>query len=102
MVLGVVAEGNRVREIELVAVEVPVTNKALGQLLVVLLHLRDRGAQGSEIRCGTRLISVLIQDKPVRMLLDDVRQLVRTMVEDVLTVSVFDHERDPPKRDVDT
>jgi hypothetical protein len=85
-----------------VAVEIPVADKTLGQLLVVLLNFRNGGTQRAQVGRRTGWLAVLIENQPVRMLFNHIRQLIRAVVENVFSVSILGNDGNPPQRDPDT
>ena len=77
VVFWVVACGHAIYIVELVSIEVPISNESLGQLLVIRLDLRQRRAQRCQISRHASGLAVFVQDQPVRMLFHHLRDAVR-------------------------
>src|SRR5216117_2597592 len=95
MMRGVVARWNRKDVIQFAAVESPVANKFLGQLLVPRLHLGNRGAQRSQITSHARMLAVLVKNQPVGMFLSYLRNNVFVRLPSALPI--FNTNRQPPE-----
>ena len=90
----VVASGNGVDVVEFVAVKSPVADELCRELLVILLHFRQGGTQRGQAPHHARVLAVLVEDQPVRVLLDDPGQAVGVRL--IAPLAVFDPERYPP------
>src|SRR6266849_6584763 len=64
---------NAVDIVELAAVESPVANEFLRQLFVIRPHFRHCRTQHRQAASHARMLAVLVQDQPLRMLLHDFR-----------------------------
>jgi hypothetical protein len=91
----VVAHGHAVDVVQLGAVESPVANKFLGQLLVVSLHFRHGRTQCRQVARHTSMLAVLVEDEPIRMLLRHLRRDI--FVRLPLALTVFGAQRQPPQ-----
>src|SRR5262249_8062329 len=102
VMLWVVASGHGIGKVKLVAVEVPIADKALRELMIILLDFGHCRTERTQIGRRASRLSVLIKNQPVRMISHHVRQLVRTMIKDIFAASIFDNDRNPPQRQVNS
>ena len=95
MVGRVVTHRHRVDIVELRAVKVPIANKFLGELLVVLLHFRHRRAERRQVTDHAGMFAIFVENQPVRVLLRNFR--LDVFVRLVFSLAVFNAQRQPPQ-----
>src|SRR5437868_1048426 len=96
----VVASRNGVDVVQLVAIEAPLANELLRELLVVFLNLGQPGTEYSQTTKHSRGLAIFVQHGPIRMFLHYFRDYV--FVRFPLAVAVLGHEWVPPNLRVDT
>src|SRR5208282_2777334 len=94
MVGRVVTFWNAVDVVQLAAVESPVTNEFLRELLVIGANFGHCRTQHSQAARHVRMLAVLVEDEPLRMLFCDFGY--RIFVRFVFSFAIFYGERQPP------
>ena len=85
--------------VEFVAVEIPVVNKFLGELLVVGLNFGNGGTEDGEIAGHASGLAIFVENEPIGMLLHDIGDDVFAAA--VAELAVLDGEGKPPELDFD-
>src|SRR5438309_6507478 len=82
----VVASGNGINVVQFAAIKSPVADELLNQLLVIAPHFRNCGTERGQVSGNPSMLSVLVQNEPIRMLLNHFRDDVLMRLSLTLTV----------------
>src|SRR2546423_6041879 len=93
----VVASGNGINVVQFAAIKSPVADELLNQLLVIAPHFRNCGTERGQVSGNPSMLSVLVQNEPIRMLLNHFPDDV--LMRFPLPLTGFHAQRHPPYLD---